>query len=109
MPRRTPAGRTISRSRSIPGGHPDFLVYVIDMTEKSNHPVWRLRAAKLSNAWPDEGLAPKEAVMFAKAVLNVDDLKAINALSAAVDLGRLEVTGKGRESLWLVPSEDPDL
>jgi hypothetical protein len=71
--------------------------------EPLTHPVWRLRAAKLVNVWPIEGLDAKAAKVLVKTTLgDPDEGLAINALAAAEDLGYLACTGK----VWHLPVPD---
>jgi len=81
------------------------------MIERSSHLVWQVRAIALEKALGDRELNPRDMIALTLETLVTEDKDlAINALSAAVDLGRLvcERRGKGRtqSQVWRVRTED---
>ena len=72
------------------------------MIERSSHLVWQVRAIALEKALGDKELNPRDMISLTLKTLQTEDKDlAINALSAAVDLGRLVCERRGKVQVWL--------
>jgi len=77
------------------------------MIERSSHLVWQVRAIALEKALGDKELNPRDMIDLTLQTLQTEDKDlAINALSAAVDLGRLVCERRGKAQVWRVRTKD---